>query len=98
MLNVKLSYCDKRQKNVSILDLPGDVLIIPQVVIQLHLKWMVLNKFISNFLFAHYFSLCYRQIPDSFRDPFTKLLTAFFISYSVKLKLFYFSYYILLYT
>lgn len=31
VLNVKLSFCDERQKNVSILDLPGDVLIVPQV-------------------------------------------------------------------
>ncbi|XP_065066042.1 D-aminoacyl-tRNA deacylase 2-like isoform X1 [Rhopilema esculentum] len=33
LLNVKLSFCDTRQKNVSVLDLPGDVLIVPQATL-----------------------------------------------------------------
>ena len=31
LLNVRLSFCEERKKNVSVLELPGDVLIVPQV-------------------------------------------------------------------
>jgi len=60
VLNVRLSYCDKRQKNVSILDLPGDVLMIPQATLGGKMKGKV-TQYVQNDMFLISFKYTKRR-------------------------------------
>jgi len=43
LLDVKLSYCDERKKRCSILELPGDILIVPQATLGGKMKGKVVQ-------------------------------------------------------